>query len=88
MSYLVGVKLPSGEIVHRLAENISDLSYVTDDGETLCVVHDQDDFHSRRTCATRGAHGVHIGDAFMRRPALLIRGDAAHCKARGPKSSR
>jgi hypothetical protein len=40
-------------------------------------------FHSRRTCATRGADGVHIGDAFMRRPVLLIRGDAAHCKARG-----
>jgi hypothetical protein len=44
MSYLVGVKLPSGEIVHRRAENISDLPYVTDDGETLRVVHDQDDF--------------------------------------------
>jgi hypothetical protein len=44
MSYLVGVKLQSGEIVHRQAENISDLPYVTDDGETLCVVHDQDDF--------------------------------------------
>jgi hypothetical protein len=38
MSYLVGVKLPSGEIVHRRAENISDLPYVTDDGETLRVV--------------------------------------------------
>ena len=56
MSYLVGVKLPSGEIVQRQAENISDLPHVTDDGETLCVVHDQDDFpftadmcNSRRT---------------------------------------
>jgi hypothetical protein len=44
MSYLVGVKLPSGEIVHRRAENLSALPYVTDDGETLRVVHDQDDF--------------------------------------------
>jgi hypothetical protein len=44
MSYLVGVKLPSGEFVHRRAENVSDLPYVTDDGETLRVVHDQDDF--------------------------------------------
>jgi hypothetical protein len=44
MSYLVDVRLPFGEILHRQAENISDLSYVTDDGERLCVVHDQDDF--------------------------------------------
>jgi hypothetical protein len=43
MSYLVGVKLPSGEIVHRQADNTSDLPYVTDAGETLRVVHDQDD---------------------------------------------
>jgi putative flippase GtrA len=38
MSYLVGVKVPSGEIVHRQAVNIGDLRYVTDDGETLCVL--------------------------------------------------
>jgi hypothetical protein len=44
MSYLVRVCLPSGELVTRCAENMIDLPDVTDDGETIAVLHHTDDF--------------------------------------------
>jgi hypothetical protein len=44
MPYFVGVRLPTGEIGKRYAENLVGLVDVTDDGDTVCVVHSTDDF--------------------------------------------
>ena len=44
MTYAVGVRLPTGEIAKRYCENIVDLPDVTDDGETLCVLHGAGDY--------------------------------------------
>jgi len=42
--YAVGVRIASGETVKRYCENIDGLCDITDDGETLCVVHNTGDF--------------------------------------------
>jgi hypothetical protein len=42
--YGVGIRISSGKIVKRFVENLVGLPDVTDDGETVCLIHDADDF--------------------------------------------
>jgi hypothetical protein len=42
--YAVGIRILSGEIAKRYCKNIVDLPDITDDGETVCVVHGVDDY--------------------------------------------
>jgi hypothetical protein len=44
MTYYLGVRVESGEIAQRFAENIVGLPDVTDDGETICVLHHAEDY--------------------------------------------
>lgn len=44
MAYFIGVKLASGQVAARYAENIVNIPDVTDDGETICVLHPVDEF--------------------------------------------